>query len=911
MERLLFRVRTITRRTVATKQLEDEMEFHIDQQSAENVASGMSEEEARSAALRAFRNVTLLKEQAGESRRWSRRDRLVQDLRYAARQLWRSPSFASTVVLTLALGIGANLAIFQLLHGVLLARLPIAQPNQLYSLHAVKSPFDGQWFFSYPAYRRLRQSTEDIAPVIARSGISEGILQPEVGSSARVRFQLVSDNFFDVLGLSPAIGRFFFTSDEEPGQNQQPVVLRYGYWKQYFGADQAMIGKPAVVNGVPVVIVGIAPERFSGVVAGEAPDLWLPLAAQASGRFNSWFDSLGPGSGANIDAPYMKQASVFWLWLLARVPDEAQPSVIAHWTQVLEPDLALLANASKDGDQDQILRSRVRLISAAAGEGTLREDYSQPLIILMAMAGLVLLVGCVNLANLQLARLLSRQRELAVRTTLGASRWRLLRQLFVEDLLLALTGGVLAFVVGHAASSLLLHWASGSAPVIPLDLHIGWELLAFGGALLMAALSSFSLLPAWHFTSGNLADNMTSRSSSSFAQGKTGRRWSSLLLVGQVSFSLLLLGMAGLFAQTLVNLSHVNAGLDREHVISIHLDFTNANYRETDLPGLYARLITRLRELPGVRDASLQMCAIPGCIWNTAIHVSGHPELPEKQLHGEENHVGAGYFHTMGVPILQGREFDERDLPASQPVAILNHTFARNLFGDESPIGHRIGYEPAPHDADYLIVGESADARVDDLRSPAPAVAYFSVTQRPRPVGTIEVRAAGRLRPLYSPIRESLLSVDPHLPITDIVPLSAEYAEGLSKETLLARLTGVFGLLALALAALGVYGLLSFNVSRRTAEIGIRIAIGATRAQVRALILRQTAWILLAGILPGVALTEIMGRAVRTLLYGSGAIYLWALSFAICILTVVGMLAAVLPAHRAASIDPVKALRTE
>jgi predicted permease len=857
---------------------------------------------------RLISKVRTLKEQTAE--RWGRPwfDHFAQDLRYAARQLWRSPGFASTVVLTLALGIGANLAIFQLLHGVLFAQLPIAQPAHLYSLRAVKSPFDAQWFFSYPGYQRLRQATQDSAPVIARSGISDGIVMSESGSSARVRCQLVSENFFDVLGISPAIGRWFLPSDEEPGQNPRPVVLRYGYWKQYFGADRSIIGQIFVVNGVSVVVVGVAPQRFSGVVAGEAPDLWLPLAAQASGRFRSWFDSLGPGSGAAIDAPYMNQSSVFWLWVLARVPDTARSSALTRWTQALEPDLALLAETAKDAnDREQILQTRVQLVSAALGEGTLREDYSQPLIVLMTMAGLVLLVGCVNLANLQLARLLARQRELAVRAALGAGRWRIVRPLFVEDLLLALIGVILAFRVSRAASFLLLRWASGSGQMIPLDMHMGWQLLAFGAALLLLSLTAFSLVPGWKFVSANLADDMRSRST----QGRIARRWSPLLLAGQVSFSVLLLGMAGLFAQTLVNLNHINAGLDREHVLSIHLDFTNTRYSETGLPELYARLMTRLRELPGVIDGALQRCAIPGCVWNTAIHVSGHPEFPEKQLHGEENHVGAGYFHTMGIPILQGRDFDAHDLPTSQPVAILNRTFARKLFGDESPIGHRIGYQPPPHDADYLIVGECADARVDDLRSPAPPVAYFSVDQRPSTVGSIEVRAGGPPQALYSLIRENLLSVDPRLPITDITPLNADYAYGLSREMLLTRLTSVFGFLTLALAALGFYGLLSFSVTRRTAEIAIRISIGATPAHIRALIFRDTAWILFVGILPGVALTEIMGRVVRTLLYGSSAINLWALGFAIAVLIATGTLAGLLPAYRAATIDPVEALRAD
>jgi predicted permease len=834
------------------------------------------------------------------------------DLRYAVRQLWRAPGFALTVVLTLALGIGANLAIFQLLQGVLFARLPIAQPNQLYSLHAVKSPFDGQWFFSYPAYQHLRHATENVAPVIARSGISEGIFQPKGRSSERASVQLVSDNFFDVLGISPATGRFFFASDDDPTQNHWPVVLRYGYWKQSFGADPSVIGRQALMNGVSVVIVGIAPDRFSGVVAGTAPDLWLPLAAQASGRFGSWFDSLGPGSGADIRASYMNQQSVFWLWLLARLPDTEKSTAVANWTAVLQPDLALLANFSKDAhDRGQILQSRVQLVSAATGEGTLREDYSQPLIILMAMAGLVLLVGCVNLANLQLARLLSRQRELAVRTSLGASRGSLLRQLLVENLLLALIGGLAALAIGQAASSLLLRWASTSDRAIALDLHMGWELFAFGAVLLVLALTGFGVLPAWQITRGNLATIMQSRSASSSPQGRTTRRWSSLLLTAQVSFSLLLVGITGLFAQTLLNLNRIDAGLDRDHVISIHLDVTNAGFQEDDLPTLYGRMLAQLKELPAVRDAAVSMCAIPGCIWNTAIHVSGHPEIPEKQLHGEENHVGAGYFHTLGIPILQGRDFDERDLPASPPVAILNHSFARKLFGNEGPIGHRIGYEPAPRDADYLIVGEAADARVDDLRSLPPPVAYFSIDQRPTWAESIEVRTTGRPDILYSTIRQSLLSLDPNLPIAKIVSLSEEYDDGLSREKLLARLTGVFGLLALALAALGFYGLLSFNVTRRTSEIGIRIAMGATRADVLALVLRQTIGILVAGIIPGVVLTEMMGLLVRNLLYGAGTINLSPLSFAICALVAVGVLATLRPARRAALVDPAKSLRAD
>jgi predicted permease len=839
-------------------------------------------------------------------------DMLFADLRYSTRQLRRSPGFALTVILTLALGIGGNLAVFQLLHAALFSRLPIAHPDQLYSLHAVKSPFDHQWFFSSPAYRNLRASGANVSSVIARSGISQGILVPSGGSPSRADFQMVSDNFFEVLGLSPTAGRFFLRGEDEPAQTQLPVVLRYAYWKQSFGADPAAIGKAAVINGIPAVIVGVAPERFSGVVAGTAPDIWLPLAAQSSGRFVTWFDSLGPGSGADIRASYQNQQSVFWLWLLVRVPDTEKSSSAARWTEILQPDFALLANASKDpGERDEIRQSRVQLTSAATGEGTFRAEYSQPLILLMAMAALVLFIGCVNLANLQLVRLLGRQRELSVRASLGANRWRLLRQLLAEDLLLAALGAFPAFLISRAASALLLRWASAGGRPIPLDLRPGWELLAYGAALFFATLVGFSFLPAWRISRSNLATSMTARSSSSSSQGRNTRKWSSLLLVGQVSFSLLLLGVAGLFAETLLKISRIDAGVDRDHVLSVHLDFTNAGFKEDDLPELYNRVLIQLKELPAVRDAAVSMCAIPGCIWNTAIHVYGHPEIPEAQLHGEENHVGAGYFETLGIPVLRGREFDERDLPTSQPVAIVNHAFAQKLFGSENPLGHRIGYQPAPRDAEFIIVGEVADARLDDLRAPPSPTAYFSLTQRPTFAESIEVRANGQPAALYSSVRQTLRSAEPNLPIDRIVSLSTEYDEGLSREKLLARLTSIFGLIAMALAGLGFYGLLSFNVAARTSEIGIRIAMGATPADVRALLLRQTFAILGAGIVPGVILTEIAGVAVRNLLYGAGVVHLAPLSAAAAILIVIGVLAALRPARRATLIDPITALRAD
>jgi predicted permease len=829
-------------------------------------------------------------------------DRLQQDSRQAIRQLHKAPGFALTVVLTLAIGIGANLAVFRVLHGVLFARLPIVRPSQLYSLRAVQSPFDAQWFYSYPAYERLRQATGTTAPVIARSGLGSGVLQVRNDFSQEASFQLVSDNFFAVLGLSPSAGRFFRAGDDTAGQSELPVVLRYGFAKEH--PSQSVVGTRAVLNRVPIVVVGVAPENFFGVVQGTAPDLWLPLAAQSSGSFGTWFDSLGPGYQYDLQAPYRSQEGIFWLWVLARASDANKPSAVNRWTQALQPDLQLIADATRDPkEREKVRGARVQLIPAAGGEGSLKTTYGRPLFVLMGMAALVFLIGCVNLANLQLARLAGRQREMALRVALGASRWRVLQQLLVEDALLVGIGGSLAIATCGLMSSMLVHWASGRQHPIPLALNFGLEDFLVGAALLVTALIGFSVLPAWQTTRANLAAQSS--------MGSMRQRWSSLLLAGQVSLSLLLLSMAGLFARTLLNLSQLDAGLDREQVLSIHLDLRSGGLDKENFTALNNRILDALKGLPFVQDASLAMCRIPGCIWNTAIHVSGHPELPEAQIHGEENHVSVGFFHTLGIPLLQGRTFVEGDQKQSQPVAILNHAFARKLFGNESPVGHFIGYKIPPGDHDYLVVGEVDDARVDGLRQPAPPVAYFSLEQRADPAGTIEVRAAGSPANIAADIRRSLQSVDPNLPIAEIVPLNTEFEDGLSSEKLLVRLTAIFSGLTLVIAAIGFYGLLSFHVARRTVEIGVRMAVGATRLQVHGLFLRKTVTILIAGLIPGIVLTEMVGRIARSLLYGVRETDPWSLLLAISILVLSAVFATFIPARRAASLDPVKALRSE
>jgi predicted permease len=833
-------------------------------------------------------------------------------VRYALRQIRRKPGFSLTVIVTLALSIGANLAVFQLLQAVLFAPLPVASPSQLYALHFVKSPYDGQWFYSYPAYQRLRQAAQQGTPIIAHSGVGEGVLQAGNGFSEEATLQLVSSDFFTVLGLSPASGRFFAPADDASGQSELPVILRHDFAQTKFGSVHSVIGMKAILNRVPIVVIGVAPERFSGVVQGSAPDVWLPLVAQSSGRFGTWFDSLGPGYDVDLQAPYRNQDGVFWLWVLARIPDAEKAGAATRWTQALQPDLQRIGNATKDAnDRAHILHAQMQLVSAASGEGSLGTEYLRPLLLLMGMSAMFFLVGCLNLGNLQLARLSGRQREIGVRVALGASRWRVLRQLIVVDLLLLAMGGLLAIATCRVASSLLLHWASPRERLIPIDLHFGLRYFMVGIVLLLVAQMAFSILPAWQITRRSPISSLRTSVGNIGGSARRDLRWSTLLLTGQVSLSLLLLSMAALFAQTLLNLGTLDAGLDRQHVLSVHLDLVSGGLEKQDLTGLNQRILERIKSLPVVRDAAMQMCRVPGCIWNTAIHVSGQPDLSPAQMHGEENHVSINYFHTMGIPLLRGRVFSDADRPHAQPVAILNQAFAERLFGKQDPIGQFIGYQAAPGDHAFQVIGVVGDAHVDGLRLPAPPVAYFSLEQGASPAGTIEVSATGSPANIAADIRRSLKSVAPDLPISEIVPLNTEFNDELSTEKLLARLTAIFAGMTLALAAIGFYGLLSFQVVRRTSEIGIRMAMGATRGQVVGLFLRQTAFILICGILPGILLTVLVGRSARTILYGVRETDPWALAIASCVLIAGGLLATLIPARRASALDPIQTLRAE
>jgi predicted permease len=587
--------------------------------------------------------------------------------------------------------------------------------------------------------------------------------------------------------------------------------------------------------------------------------------------------------------------------------------VLAHWDQAFRNDREVMTQATADPAKKAALL-QAKTATAPLSENGMRKRFTGPLTLLMALSASIFLVGCLNLANLQLARLHARAHELSVRIALGASSSRLIRQIVLEDSLLIAGGSVCAFVLGRTASGILVHWASNRNSLFTFDLHPNLPLAALGGGLMLLSLLSFSILPVVLFIHSGVAQAAGSRAKvAGISQTPWQRLRSNFLLGAQVSLSLLLSTMSACFAATLVHWETMDVGMDREHVLIVHPGLHQPRYTDHSekLPELYSRIQERLQALPGVRSAAVEMCGGVHCGWITALYVHGRSDLTDPQVHGQEDHVGLGFFSTLGIPFLRGRDFSSSDNDSSQRVAILSRSYARQLFGDADPIGQWVGYEPAPNDRKFLIVGEVADARVNGAQREPPPMVYMSINQNPAPINSIRVRAVGDPRQLSEGVRQALHQVDPTLPVSEIVPLETELTGDLGTEKLLARLAGIYAGLTLLLVAIGFYGVMSSRAARRRSEFGIRLALGATRRHIQMLIVGQTARILLAGILPGAILSILAVRTASHVLYGSVSANSFAIVAASVVLGLAGSLATFIPARTAARADPLETLRSE
>lgn len=893
-------------------ELSDSIREHLDEKIADLMDAGMAREEAEHVARRQFGNVTLIEQRSREVWQWPRLESLLWDLRYAVRQLRRSPAFTATAVLTLAFGIGANLAVFQLLYSVILADLPVSHPEELVEVHAARTPFDQDWTVSYPAYQRLRASTPE-APLLAFGGVVRAELELPQRGSIITKYELVSDNYFAVLGVVPAAGRLFVQDDTRQIQDEWPAVLHYDFARDTFGSAQQAIGQHFSLKDHHFVVVGVARRSFQGLVMGSIPGLWIPIEVQGSGGYWTGWDSLGPGYDVHLDKPWYNQPTIFWLSLFARIPPQKRSAVLAKWDHVFRADRILMTEATADSTVKAArLHATTEVVPASRGLGGIRKRFSVPLMLLMALSASIFVVSCLNLANLQLARLQARAHELGVRMALGASRLRLLRQIALEDAVLVLLGGAAAVVIGRLASQVLVRWASSRNSLITIDLHQGLPIAALGVSLTLLSLLSFSILPAIIFMRSGMEHTAGTRAKISGISQTARQRWrSNSLLATQVGLSLVLSTMSACFAATLVHWETANVGMDREHVLSVHIDMEQYSNYSGGLPALFHEIQERLQALPGVRSAAVEMCENIHCGWITALYVHGRSGLTDTQVHGQEDHVAPGYFATVGIPILRGRDFSFADTIKTQRVAIISRSYARKLFGNDDPIGQWIGYEPAPNDRKFLVVGEVADARVNGPQLEAPPVAYMDIDQIPAGPHSLKVRAAGDPSELAPRVREALRSVAPLMTIGEINSLSLELNDGLGTEKLLARLAGIYASLTLLLVAIGFYGVMSSRTTRRKSEFGIRLALGASRWQIQTLIVGQTVRILLAGILPGTLLAILAVRAASHFLYGSVSANSLAIVAASLALALAGAIATLIPARHAALTDPLESLRSE
>ena len=840
---------------------------------------------------------------------WTSLERLGQDLRYAIRMMGKSPGFTLIAVLSLALGIGGNTAIFSLMNAVMLRYLPVEKPDRLMLFGdgrwsgITDSLPDGSWqLFSYPFYREVQGNNAVFTGVAAMMSLPNDVRAVVSGSkeSEPVRARLVSGTYFDVLGVKPAAGRTFTAAeDQTPGGN--PVaVMSYAWWQRRFGGDPSVVGKTLTIGSTVYRVVGITPAEFFGTAVGESPELWIPLAM--NGRLPPQWG----GDKARTDPLFQS------LYILARLkPGGRVEQASAQVNLMFKQNLRAISgpNASEK-NLNAIRRASIELTPGGRGLSRIRSHFSTSLRLLMAAVGLVLLIACANIANLLLARAASRQREIAVRLSLGASRIRVIRQMLTESMVLAVAGGAAGMAFAWWACGFLVRMVSTGGETLPLQVAPDAQVLALTTLLSVATGILFGLAPALRATRIDLSAPLKEGRSSGLARSRNVL--AKALIVSQVALATMLLIGAGLFVHSLANLRGVNTGFDEENVLLIGMDTASLGWADDDarLTGLYRQVEQRVAETPGVRAASFAMFTFQQSAWTASAFTHERTALPESQREIHNNVVGPAFFTAMGLPVTLGRAFSLNDTAKAPKVAMINETMARRFFPGESPVGRRYGFS-ADHSGEFEVVGVVKDAKYESLREEPTSMAFYPDAQAVRFLSDLTVRYAGDLRAILPAVRRAIGEANHNLPITQVRTLAEQVDDTLVRDKLIARLSSFFGLLALLLASIGIYGVLSYAVARRTSEVGLRMALGAPRSNVLWLVMKDVLVLAASGLAIGVPAALASKRLISGLLYGLSGFDFVSVAAAIGILMAVAGLAAYLPAHRASLVDPAIALRYE
>jgi predicted permease len=900
---LIRRLRMIFRRRQLDLDLEEEMRLHLDLRRQQQIESGLSPTAASQAANRKFGNVAHLKEKSIMTWGSEGLESFFHDAAYGARALLRSPALTLVALLSLALGIGANTAIFSFLDAVMLRSLPVKEPAQLVLLgkgdaSGISDDFARTDLYSYPFYRQLREKNQvfsDTAAIFSMTNAVHGFVEGRTDSEP-MKVQLVSGAYFQTLGVPALIGRTLNDADDNSEGDHPVAVVSYAWWRRSLDQDPNVLDRKLKLGATIYNIIGVAPPEFFGTKVGEAPDMWIPL---------SMVKAVPPNFGG-----YKDNFSESLLIMGRLKPGvsfaQASSNVNLLFRRILLgfPD----ANRSQENLQ-KLERAKVQLTSMTTGLSVLRRQFSKPLQILMAVVVLVLLIACANIANLLLARSTARARELAVRQALGARRTRLVRQLLTESLILALSGGALGVAFASIANRLLLHMISGGAETIPLDVSIDIRLLAFTFAVTVATAILFGTIPAIRATNIHLTDALKDGRGPQAAG--TRSPLARALVVSQVAVSLVLMVGAGLFLHSLVNLNEIDTGFNKENVLRLDIDSSSAGYTQGEPReiALIQQIEQRVSALPNVKAASFSAFTFHEGSWGSNVVVPGMNVDQDINVH--HNVVGDGYFATMQIPLLAGRSFSTSDTSTSQHVAIISEHMAKVFFPLGNPIGRHYGLGDDKPENDLTIIGVAKDVKFGNLTEEPVNLDYLPYTQQPWKFGDFEARYTGSFAPTAAAVQQIIHSIDHSLPITGVTTLDEQVARTLTNQRLVAQLCTFFGLLAVFLSSIGIYGLMSYVVSRRTNEIGIRMALGAARADVRWLIMREILLLVAVGVAIGTPAAFGGERFVANMLFGVKSTDPSSLLAAVSLLLAVAVFAGYLPARRASRVEPMEALRYE
>lgn len=891
--------RAFLRRREMERDMEAELQFHVEARADHLVALGLDCAAATRQARREFGDPLRWKEQGREARGLRLVDEARADVRYAVRWLRRSPAFAAAVVFSITIGIGTNTAIFSLVNAVLLRVIRVEHPESLVLLSRSDDQSGGGSSFSYPFFRRLHDA-QTLESVIGRARFEPNV---EAGNAAeRVSAEMVSGNYFSVLGVRPHLGRLLTPDDDQIPGGHPLAVLSYPYWQRRFGGDPDIVGKAIRVNGHSMTIVGITPREFDGIEVGVSTEIRVPLVMQAEML----------GSASRLENP-----GEWWLQILGRLAPTgaAADQGVATRVSAAQQELdAMFQRALAEISSETSPARHLIVRDGSHGQTSLRNRFSRPLIVLSALAGAVMLLVWLNVANLMLARTVARRRELSVRIALGATRSRIFRQLLVETLLIATAGGAPGLVVAQWAAQTL---AAIAVPADRSSLGVALDLNVLAFALVLSALAGFvcGIWPAVTAQRTDLAEALQSEGRAVTGSRLLGRK---LLVAAQIALSFTLLAGAGLFARTLFNLRGLDFGFETAHLLSARLDPTLSGYNTFQLAAFYDEICERIAALPGVRSASF--AAIPVLSrsnWGSGITLDDG--VRDDRPGPDRNAVGPGYFNTVGLKVVAGRDFTNRDVASSPKVAVVNEAFAQKYFEGRA-LGRRIGRGGPDGSADAEIVGIVRNGRYAEVRENI-APFWYVPYQQLEPLGqsdtavrigrgllTVHIRTTGNPASVAAAVRQAIAAVDKRVTVFDLRTMNQQIADQLTLERLLAGLGVGFAVIALVLAAVGLYGITAYDTTLRTREIGVRMALGATPLGILGLIVRQTTTLVVAGLAAGLLLAFAEFESVRSLLFGlQPTDPLVIISAAVAVITVT-IFAAFIPAHRATHINPLTAL---